>query len=147
MYKESITVLPPMTTFSETLNPERKASTCPHREAREKSKRKGKERKKEGKKCTSAGSCIVAPLYGDHTGSRATGWLTEIDQRGHTCMIEACFYRMNVSSRSVMHGKGKAKGQEPVFLKTHEPPVETCNSLALSKHRRLIESLPAGTQG
>ena len=70
------------------------------------------------------------------------------DERNkHTCMIEACFYRMNVSSRSVMHGKGKAKGQEPVFLKTHEPPVETCNSLALSKHRRLIESLPAGTQG
>ena len=62
------------------------------RTGKQERKARRKEEKKEGKKCASAGSCYVAPLYGDHTGSRATEWLTEFNQRGHTCMIEACFY-------------------------------------------------------
>ena len=36
--------------------------------------------------------CYVAPFDGDHTGSRATEWLTEINQRRHTCMIDASIY-------------------------------------------------------
>ena len=60
-------------------------------------KQEEKEEKKEGKNCASAESCCVAPWYGDHTGSRATEWLTEFNQRGHTCMIEACFYVNAVS--------------------------------------------------
>ena len=29
---------------------------------------------------------------GDHTGSRAIEWLTEIDRRTHTCLIDASIY-------------------------------------------------------
>ena len=76
-----------------------------------------KGRKEKGKKCTSAASCNVAPVYGDHTGSRATGWLTEINQRGHTCMIEACFYVNAVSwAISGMMHNGKAKSQSTVWF-------------------------------
>ena len=79
-----------MTTFSDTLNPEKRLGHV--RTGKQERKARRREEKEPGKKCASAGSCIVAPLDGDHTGSRATEWLTEIDQRGHTCMIEACFY-------------------------------------------------------
>ena len=85
-----------LTTFAATLNPKKNLGHV--RTGKQERKARRKEEKKEVKKCTSAveicqsESCYVAPLYGDHTGSRATGWLTEINQRVHTCMIEARLY-------------------------------------------------------
>ena len=85
-----------LTTFAATLNPKKNLGHV--RTGKQERKARRKEEKKEVKKCTSAveicqsDSCYVAPLYGDHTGSRATGWLTEINQRVHTCMIEARLY-------------------------------------------------------
>ena len=98
-----------LNTFSATLNPKKESRHV--RTGKQERKARRKEEKKEGKKCASAESCYAAPLYGDHTGSRATEWLTEFNQRGHTCMIEACFY---VAICKVMHDKGKVMGQQQV---------------------------------
>ena len=76
--------------MSESLNPKNEARHV--RTGKQEKEARRKEDKEKGKKCASAGICIVAPFDGDHTGSRATEWLTEFDQRRHTCMIEACFY-------------------------------------------------------
>ena len=60
----------PMTTFPEPFNPEKEASTCPHREEEKKARRK--EENQEGKKCATAveicQSCkfYVAPRGGSH---------------------------------------------------------------------------------
>ena len=98
-----------LTTFAAALNPKKNLGHV--RTGKQERKARRKEEKKEGKKCASAGSCYVAPLYGDHTGSRATEWLTEFNQRGHTCLIDASIY---VAICKVMHDKGKVMGQQQV---------------------------------
>ena len=115
---ESITVLPPMTTFSDTLNPERKASTCPHREAREKSKKKGRKERKRARNAHLPEVAMLPLCMGITLG--ATEWLTEFNQRGHTCLIDASIY---VAICKVMHDKGKVMGQQQVGF---QHSWETC---------------------
>ena len=95
--------------ISESHNPKEEVRHV--RTGKQGKKARRKEKNQEGKKCTSAGISIVAPFDGDHTGSRATEWLTEIDQRRHTCMIDASIYRMADSSSSGMIDKGKVMGR------------------------------------
>ena len=101
------------------------------RTGKQERKARRKEEKKEGKKCASAGSCYVAPLYGDHTGSRATEWLTEFNQRGHTCLIDASIYMMEDRSSSGMSDNCKAMSrQKVVFWNTSWPTcINTCKIL------------------
>ena len=78
------------------------------------SKREKQEERKKRKRARNAHLPEVAMLpllYGDHTGSRATEWLTEFNQRGHTCLIDASIY---VAICKVMHDKGKVMGQHQV---------------------------------
>ena len=53
---------------------------------------------KEGRKCASAESYLVgsysASTREDRTGSRAILWLTEIDRRTRTCLMDTCIHVM-----------------------------------------------------
>ena len=52
----------------------------------------------------------------DHTGSRPIEWLTEVDRRRHTCMIDASIYVMVDGSSSVMNGNGKVISRPTVLF-------------------------------
>ena len=75
--------------------------------------------------------CLTPPSRPASSCSSDTQQRQQHTQRQHTCMMDTRIHVANRKLRSVMHGKGKARGQEQVFLNTHEPPVNTCNSLTL----------------
>ena len=51
----------------------------------------------------------MLPRSGDHAGSRAIGWLTEIDRRTHTCLIDASIY-VNPVRADCSQNAGSATG-------------------------------------
>ena len=81
-----------MTTFPEPSTLKRKLDMSAPGSKKEKQGERKKKKRVGNAQLQEVALLPVAPLDGDHTGSRATEWLTEFDQRGHTCMIEACFY-------------------------------------------------------
>ena len=115
----SSTSLLPMTTFPEPFNPEKELVHV----RTGKKKRKQEERKKTKRvrnaELPSRSASLVSsmlPHAGDHTGSRAIEWLTEVDRRTHTCLMARHSHVAIRRRVSVMHGKGKAMGQQQVFL-------------------------------
>ena len=83
---------------------------------------------KEGKKCTSAESYKLASynasIREDHTGSRANMWLSEINRRTHTCLMDTGIHVM-VCKKIFQSctNKGKNAGSVTSMVwNTHELP-------------------------
>ena len=59
----------------------------------------------------------MLPHAGDHTGSRAIEWLTEVDRRTHTCLMAgAAMLQSEGGFQSCLHN-GKVKSQPTVLFK------------------------------
>ena len=50
----------------------------------------------------------------DHTGSRANGWLSEIDRQSHTCLMDTRIHAIVGKVISVTLERGKAMGLQQV---------------------------------
>ena len=95
MSGESSTCLLPMTTFSEPFNPEKKLVHVRTGKKKRKQGEKKKTKRVRSAQLPSRSASLVnsmLPHAGDHTGSRAIEWLTEVDRRTHTCLIDASIY-------------------------------------------------------
>ena len=115
-----------MTTFSATLNPKRKLAHVRNgKKKRKQGERKETKRVRNAQLPSRSASlaCSMLPHAGDHTGSRAIEWLTEVDRRTHTCLIEARLYVNAVCCCKYVWQRKTAGSATGIFWNSHEKPA------------------------
>ena len=68
--------------------------SAPVRKTTKQEEGKSRKRSRNAQLPSRSASLVISmlPHAGDHTGSRAIGWLTGVDRRTHTCLIDASIY-------------------------------------------------------